>query len=68
MIDTNKLINMVAFDIISITTVWALINTQYGFFLNIDNKFLKINIQYSPIYGTLMGFGTSLLLLKKYYN
>ena len=71
MTDTNKLITTVAFDIISITTIWALINSQYGqysFFLDIDNKYIKTRFDYMPIYGTIMGMGTSFILLKKYFS
>jgi len=72
MTDTNNLIRTVALDIISITTIWALINIQcnnkYNFYFNIDNKFIKTRFEYSPTYGTIIGLGTSLLLLKKYSN
>lgn len=66
MTDTDKLITMVAYDIISITTIWALINSKYSFYANIDNRFIKFD--YSPIYGTLIGVGASLFLLRKYTN
>lgn len=67
MTDTNKLITTVAFDIISITTIWVLINSQYCqySFFNIDNKYIKTKFDYMPIYGQIMGIGTSFLLLKK---
>lgn len=70
MTDTNKLITTVAFDIISITTIWALINSQSGqySFFYIDNKYIKTRIDYMSIYGKIMGIGTSFLLLKKYYS
>jgi hypothetical protein len=71
MTDTNNLIRTVAFDIISITTIWALINSHYGeysFFINIDNKYIKTKFDYMPIYGKIMGMGASFILLRKYYS
>ena len=66
MTDTNKLITTVAYDIISITTIWALINSNSNnsFYVNIDHRFIKFN--YSPIYSTIIGISASLFLLRKY--
>ena len=67
MTETNNLIKNVAFDIISLTTIWALINSnnsssRYRMYFNNYN----LDINYHPIYSTILGFGFSVHLLIKY--
>ena len=68
MTDTNKLIKDVAYDIIGITTMWALLNNPY---LVHNNTILKLYynnyyINYSSSYLTIFGIGASICLLRKY--
>ena len=60
--DTNILIKNIAFDIISITTVWGLLNNQYATFnVRFNNKVYNIS-SIMP----LIGFSFSTYLLIKY--
>ena len=66
---TDALIKNVAFDMIAITSMWALlynpymVNTyHYKFFINSYH----CNVNYSPIYSTMLGIGVSTFVLIKY--
>ena len=69
--DSNKLIKNITYDIISIITLWGLINTSnipYNFYININNKYFNYNtnINYNKIL-IITGLGTSFFILRKYY-
>jgi hypothetical protein len=58
MLDTNILIKNVAFDIISVITIWGLLNNSY-LNLNINNKIY-------PLSTKLIGICFSIFIIKKY--
>ena len=71
MTDSNKLIQNITFDIISIVTIWGLVNSSYmpyNFNIDVNNKYFKfsnnINIKNTLI---TIGMGTSIIILRKYY-
>ena len=71
MSDSNKLIKNITYDIISIVTVWGLVNSSYipyNFYININNKYLNYNasIYYKNIL-IFTGIGISFFALRKYY-
>ena len=57
--NTNLLIKDVAFDIISVITIWELLNNSY---LNIH-----FNKKIYSISTNFIGFGFSIYLIKKYF-
>ena len=59
MLDTNILIKVATFDIISVITIWKLLNNSY---LNIhfNKKIYEISTNY-------IGFGFSIYLIRKYF-
>ena len=59
MSDTNILIKDVAFDIISVITIW-------GFFNNYNNINIYFNNKIYSVYTNLIGFGISTYIIKKY--
>ena len=68
--DTNKLIKEVAFDIISITTIWGLISSNsgldhYHFFA--ENKYSKYSISFQYI-TKLVAFTSSVIVISKYFR
>ena len=76
MIDTNKLIKEVAFDIISITTLWGVISSNSGLdhYFGLDRyHFFSENkySNYSPSFHNitkLVAFGTSVIVMAKYFR
>jgi hypothetical protein len=63
MFDTNYLIKNATFDIISVITIWGLINVSYL------NKNIRVNEKIYNIFAigtTLIGFCASTYILKKY--
>ena len=71
MSDSNKLIKYITFDIISVITIWGLVNVSnipYNFYININNNYINYNnnIKLNNIL-IFTGIGTSLFILKKYY-
>jgi hypothetical protein len=63
MIDTNRLIKDIAFDIISVTTVWSLLNSHN---LNINIYFNKKIYHIQPTYSYVLGFSFTTFILCKY--
>jgi hypothetical protein len=66
MSDITKLIKDCTYDIITITTIWALLNNPdipLNYFKYNDNKLYDIH----PTYKTLFGIGVSFYVLSKYY-
>ena len=59
MLNTNILIKDAAFDIISIITIWGLLNNSY---INIH-----INKKIYPISTHFIGFGFSIYIIRKYF-
>ena len=59
MSDTNILIKVATFDIISVITVW-------GFFNNYNNMNVYFNNKIYTINSNLIGFGISTYILRKY--
>jgi hypothetical protein len=57
---TDALIKNVAFDIIAITSMWALLYNPY-----MVNSY-HYNVNYLPVYSTMLGIGVSTLVLIKY--
>jgi hypothetical protein len=70
MSESNKLIKNIAFDIISLTTIWGLTHIslyQNDFYIqfNLLKYFYKVN--YSHIYTRFFAIGYSAILFFKYY-
>ena len=69
--DTNKLIKDVAYDIISITTMWGLVSAsqlsldKYNFFA--ENKYIKFSSSFQEIYK-LIAMGCSAFVIAKYFR
>ena len=68
--ETNKLIKDVAFDIVTLTTIWGLTNislNQNDFFIKFNylNYFYRIN--YSHMYSKIIAVGYSAIIIYKYY-
>ena len=59
MLDTNILIKVATFDIISVSTVW-------GFFNNYNNMNVYFNNKIYTINTNLIWFGISTYILRKY--
>ena len=59
MLDTNILIKNVAFDIVTVITVW-------GFFNNYNNMNVYFNNKIYPININFIGLSISAYILKKY--
>jgi hypothetical protein len=59
MLDTNILIKNVAFDIVSVITVW-------GFFNNYTNMNIYFNNKMYPININFIGLSISTYILRKY--
>lgn len=59
MLDTNILIKNVAFDIVSVITVW-------GFFNNYNNMNIYFNNKIYPININFIGLSISTYILRKY--
>jgi len=57
---TDTLIKNVAIDMIAITSMWALLNNPY-----MANAY-HYNVNYSPVYSTILGIGVSTFVLIKY--
>ena len=57
---TDALIKNVAFDISAITSMWALLYNPY--MVNAHHY----NVNYLPVYSTMLGVGVSTLVLIKY--
>jgi hypothetical protein len=70
MSDTNNLIKDVAFDIISVITVWNLLNNSSSNNYNVKAYYnsYNFNFSYSPIYSSIIGTGFSIFVLSKYYK
>ena len=58
MLNTDVLIKGVAFDIISVITIW-------GIFNNLDFN-IRFNNKIYPVYSNWIGFGISIYFLRKY--
>lgn len=69
--DTNKLIKEVAFDIISMTTMWGLVSAshlsldRYNF-LN-ENKYINFSVSFQNI-TKFVALGSSAIVLAKYFR
>jgi hypothetical protein len=66
MTDITKLIKGSTYDIIAITTIWALLNNPdmpLNYFKYNDNKHYVIH----PTYKILIGIGVSFYVLSKYH-
>ena len=59
MLNTNNLLKDIAFDVISIITIWGVLNNSI---LQVNDKIYNI----SSVYKTVIGFGISTYILKKY--
>jgi len=59
MLNTNILIKEVAFDIISVITIWGLSSNLY-----LD---IYINKKIYPISTNFIGFGLSIFIIRKYF-
>ena len=59
MLDTNILIKNVAFDIVTVITVW-------GFFNNYNNMNVYFNNKIYPINTNFIGLSISTYILRKY--
>ena len=59
MLDTNILIKNVAFDIVSIITVWGVFNNYTNMNIYFNNKIYPININF-------IGLSISTYILRKY--
>jgi hypothetical protein len=61
-------IKSIVFDIISITTIWGLINCTndncYKFYIN--SKYVNLGFEYNKTYLILLGTGVSGYILSKY--
>lgn len=71
MSNNNSLITDVTFDIIALTTVWGLINSQKstnGFSFYINSRYINYELNYRQSYNVFLGTGISLYLLSKYYR
>lgn len=67
MTDITNLIKGSTYDIIAVTTMWALINNPY---LPMNYYFKYNNIEFydiTPRYRTMIGLGLSFYVLSKYY-
>ena len=67
---TDALIKNVAIDMIAITSMWALLNNPYmanayhlKFFMN---SYHYNEVNYLPVYSTMLGIGVSTMVLIKY--
>ena len=71
MIDSNKLIKDIAIDVVSVITVWGLINSSvmsHNFYIDINNKYFNINNNINlKTFLTITGVVTSLSIISKYY-
>jgi hypothetical protein len=59
MSETNILIKNVAFDIVTVITIWGVFNNYTNMNIYFNNKVYPININ-------LIGFGISTYILRKY--
>lgn len=59
MSETNILIKNVAFDIVTVITIWGFFNNYTNMNIYFNNKVYHININ-------LIGFGISTYILRKY--
>jgi hypothetical protein len=68
--DTNKLIKEVAFDIISITTMWGLVISSHLSFDNYyffnENKYRSFSVSFQNI-TKFVALGSSAIVLTKYF-
>jgi len=68
--DTNKLIKEVAFDIISITTLWGLVATSHlslDRYLFPESKYIKFLTSIQDI-TKLVAMGCSAIVISKYFR
>lgn len=74
--DTNNLIKTDAFDIISMTTIWSLVNSSHSYlnhsYLNhshfyIESKYIDFSLSVQDI-NKLVAYGTSAFMLTKYFR
>jgi hypothetical protein len=63
---TDALIKSVAIDIITITSMWALLNNPYMANVYHFNFSYHENLNYSPAFSTMLGIGVSTIVLIKY--
>jgi hypothetical protein len=71
MSNINSLITNVTFDIIAVTTIWGLINSEQsknGFSFYINSKYINYELNYRHSYNIFLGAGVSALILSKYYR
>lgn len=67
--DTNKLIKEVAFDIISMTTMWGLVISSHLSFDNYyfhENKYRNFSVSFQNI-TKFVALGSSAIVLTKYF-
>jgi hypothetical protein len=69
--DTNKLIKEVAFDIISMTTMWGLVSASNATLNNCqfssENKYRNFSVSFQDI-TRLVAMGSSAIVLAKYFR
>jgi len=71
MSNLNSLITNTTFDIIALTTLWGLINSEQsknGFSFYINSKYINYELNYRQSYNIILGTGVSIFLLSKYYR
>jgi hypothetical protein len=61
---TDALIKNVAFDIIAVTSMWALLNNPY--MVNINSHHYNVKYLLVSVYSTMLGIGISTFVLIKY--
>ena len=72
MINNTRLRNRATFDIITMMTIWGLINFQYlnyqygNYYIDLRYRNNNVRINFMPFYSVCLGFGYSLAILKKY--
>ena len=68
--DTNKLIKEVAFDIISMTTMWGLVSASSSslnfFHFSSESKYFKFSSTFQDI-TRLVALGSSAFVMAKYF-
>ena len=67
--DTNKLIKEVAFDIISMTTMWGLVISSHLSFDNYyfnENKYRNLSVSFKNI-TKFVALGSSAFVMAKYF-
>ena len=69
MSDTDELIKNVAFDVMSVVTLWGLSTTyrnpNFSIFININTYKFYL---YSHEYPTIIALGTSFYIMSKYFD